>query len=214
MPENGETGAWEKELERIIGEKERELGELIRRNNARKEEEAGIVGEIEAVIEDRCTTVTRQIEPNEELGIHSGPVIERRPYVPGEGTSDDDGINPATPKKESYPHRYEIELVMPAIPEPASVNLLFRTVVRGRYGQVDKEPEMSILLEVFHSFPDDRLESKGILEMPYGRADLAALDDFVKGTLLGFIESWFARKIGHAREPEREYELRVALISK
>ena len=202
---------WEKELKEIIASKEAELTGIILENKKKKENEQDIINSVEKVIESRVESTLGLIKPREELGIASSPRLEKRPYGTPEITGKTDDLNLPVAEKDKYPHLYEYEMVMPELTDVAAVDLLFRIEIRAEKIRGENEPRMSVFLRAYHKYSDTLLDQKGYLELPYGPADQKSVDDFVKSTILRFIESWYTRKIGEEKDKEREYEVKIVV---
>jgi len=199
---------WEKEIKKIIREKEKELTAVIGERESKQAEEKKIVNSIEAVVEARGRRIIDLIKSNEKLGIASAPVFELRPHGSSKSASGKEGLSTIKYKKDKYPHVYEYELVMPKLSDVLAVNLLFRIDIRRRVLEGNKF-EMSLFLRAYHKYPDNQLDQKGFLEIPYGTPDRKKVDEFVKNSYGTFIESWYVRKIGEERDKEREYEVKI-----
>ncbi len=205
----GET--FEKELKKLIDEKEKELAKVIGHRMERRDEELRIIGTVEDIIEKRCALVTKSLMSKGEPGTYGSPMVERRPHTFLEHSPRGDDLNPSRSQMERYPHIYEIELMMPRFAEIASVNLLFRSEFNVR-SETDMEIEgPELCLRTYHKYPDAKLEQKAILEISCGQVNEEDVDDFVRGAVLGFIESWYARRIGQELARDREYEVKITL---
>jgi len=211
MAKIGPDNGWEKELKKIIGSKEAELSKIILGNRKRKETELDVVASIEKVIEERVRNIITLIKPREEIGIATPPRFEKRPYRQPEPTGTGDDLSLPSRLKDRYPHLYEYEMIMPELADVVAANLLFRIEVRGEKKRGEEIPKMSVFLRAYHKYSDTRLDQKGNLELPYEPADEKKVDDFVKDSITGFIESWYTRKIGEEMDREREYEVKIVV---
>ncbi len=199
---------WEKEIKKIIREKETELKAVIDERDSKRNEELDIVSSIEEVVEARSRNIIDMVNSNEKLGISPAPHFELRPHGQPKSAAKKDDLNPVRIKKDKYPHVYEYELVMPKLSDVLAVNLLFRIEIRRRLRD-NKEPEFSLVLRAYHKYLDTQLDQKGFLELPYGTVDGEKVDEFVKKTYGTFLESWYMRKIGEERDKEREYKVEI-----